>query len=144
MVNIDKKCYNIRYYLDYGYLTNNRITELELVNDTRQQRRIPLQAKARVYKIGNPEKTEVVLLDVSNFGASFKGPIILKPKDRIMLSISINHEDEVMESEEVAASVRWVERAEKDYLAGVKLDIKISDAGFPLFNRCLEYLKTHE
>ncbi len=114
------------------------------MDDTRQQRRIPLHAKARVYKIGSQEKPEAELLDVSNYGASFKVSIPLKPKDRIMLSISINHDDEVMESEEVAASVRWVERASKDYLVGAKLDIKISDKGFPLFNRCLEYLKTHE
>ncbi len=115
-----------------------------MLDDTRQQRRIPLEARAVVYKIGSQEKPDAVLLDVSNFGASFKTSVILKPKDRVMLSISINENDSIVTSEEVAASVRWVERAGKDYLAGVKLDIKISDAGFPLFNRCLEHLKLNE
>lgn len=117
-----------------------------MIDDTRQQRRIPLQAeaKARVYKIGSQEKPDAILLDVSNFGASFKTPVILKPKDRVMLSISIKENDSIVTSKEVAASVRWVERAEKDYIAGVKFDIKISDASFPLFNRCLEHLKLHE
>jgi hypothetical protein len=115
-----------------------------LVEDTRQQRRIPLSTRAHVQKFGAVEKTEAELVDLSNYGASFKVSLPLKANDRIKISISVIDKDETVESEEIAASVRWVEHLAKEYLAGVKFDIKISDKGFPVFNHCLEFLKTHE
>ena len=58
--------------------------------------------------------------------------------------MTLNQKDHVVQSEEVPATVRYVEQVKGDYLAGIKFNIKINDTGFPLFNQCLEYLKTHE
>lgn len=112
--------------------------------DTRRQRRIPVRAQANVHKIGSAIKINAELLDISNYGASFKTTVPFRANDRIEISISINEDGKVVESEEVAAGVRWVERSAREVQAGVKFDIMISDKGFPLFNQCLEFLKTHE
>lgn len=114
--------------------------------DTRQQRRIPLSADAEAYvqKFGTTQKIKAELVDLSNFGASFKASVPLKANDRIKISVSLNENGKVVVSEEVAASVRWVERSARENVAGAKFDIKISDKVFPIFNQCLEFLKTHE
>jgi hypothetical protein len=50
----------------------------------------------------------------------------------------------MVHSEEVSGTVRHVEHKMGINLAGIMFDIKINDTGFPIFNHCLEYLKTHE
>jgi hypothetical protein len=97
-----------------------------------------------VQKIATAERCKAELIDLSNYGASFKVSIPLKANDRVKVSISIDEGGEVVESEEVAASVRWMERSAREITVGVQFDIMITDKGFPLFNQCLEYLKTHE
>jgi len=114
------------------------------MESTRRQRRIPIRAQAKVHKIGSSLKINAELLDVSNYGASFKTTVPFRANDRIEISIAINTEGKVVESEEVTASIRWVERSARENQAGVKFDIMISGKGFPLFNQCLEFLKTHE
>ena len=114
------------------------------MEDTRRQRRMPISAEAKVHKIGSAAEINAQLLDISNYGASFKTMVPFRANDRIKISITINEEGKVVESEEVDASVRWVQRSAREILAGVKFDIMISEKGFPFFNQCLEFLKTHE
>lgn len=111
--------------------------------ETRQQRRIPISAEASVQKFGAAQKMRAELIDLSNYGASFKVSVPLKANDRIKITISVLNDGEVVESEEVVASVRWVERTARENVAGAKFDIKITDRVFPIFNHCLEFLKTH-
>ncbi len=124
---------------ELNYFKESRLRK----EDTRQQRRIPISAQASVQKFGAPGKIKAELVDLSNFGASFKVSVPLKANDRIKITISVIDKGESVESEEIAASVRWVERSARENLAGAKFDIKISDRGFPIFNHCLEFLKTN-
>ncbi len=58
--------------------------------------------------------------------------------------MTLNKQDQVVHSEEVPGTVRYVDRTMKINSAGIKFNIKINDRGFPIFNQCLEYLKTRE
>lgn len=112
--------------------------------DNRRQRRIPLTARATVKKLIGGDKIEAELVNISNFGACLKISTPLKVKEKIKVSIKVNEKDMVVNTEEVLATVRWVNGSGKDSTAGIMFSIKISDNGFPLFSRCLDYLKTHE
>ncbi len=111
---------------------------------TRRQRRIPISGLAKVLKIGSKATIDTELMDISNFGARFKTKVPFRANERIMLSIVLDEGGKIVGSEEVVASVRWMESSAKENSAGAQFDIKISDKGFPLFNQRLEYLKTHE
>ncbi|MEE9543936.1 MAG: PilZ domain-containing protein [Thermodesulfobacteriota bacterium] len=113
------------------------------MEENRRQRRIPISAEAMVHKIGTTGKVNVALFDISNYGASFKTTVPFRANDRIEISISVSEDGKVVDSEDVDASIRWVERSAREVQAGVKFDIMISEKGFPLFNQCLEFLKTH-
>ena len=112
--------------------------------EIRLQRRIPLSAKAKVIKLSNGDRNEAELVNISNYGASLKTTVPLKTNERIKVSMTLKKQYQVVHSEEVPSTVRYVERTNGNYLAGIKFDIKINDTGFPIFNQCLEYLKTHE
>ena len=113
------------------------------MEETRRQRRIPFSGQAKVLKIGSNTKIDAELMDISNYGARFKTKALFRTKDRIMISIPLIEDGEIIESEEVLASVRWMQHSSKVNSAGAQFDIKISDKGFPLFNRRLEILKTN-
>jgi hypothetical protein len=114
------------------------------MEDTRRQRRIPLRAEAKVIKLNGGDRANAELINVSNYGASLKTTVPLKTNERIKVSITTKKQYHVMQTEEVPGTVRYVERTKGIYLAGIKFNIKINDTGFPIFNQCLEYLKTHE
>ena len=114
------------------------------MDDVRRQRRIPLSAGAQVIRFGSSNRNEGELVNISNYGASLKTTVPLKSNERIKISMTLKQKDRVVQSEEVPATVRYVENVKGDYIAGIKFNIKINDAGFPLFNQCLDYLKTHE
>ena len=116
----------------------------DTMRQRRRQRRIPLSGLAKVLKIGSKAAVDAELMDISNYGARFKTTFPFRANDRIMLSIVLDQEGEIVASEEVVASVRWMENSSKEKSAGAQFDIKISDKGFPRFNQRLEYLKTHE
>jgi hypothetical protein len=118
--------------------------EVQNMEDTRRQRRIPLSAEAKVIKLSSGDRIEAELVSISNYGASLKTTIPLKNNDRIKVSITLNIQDQVVHSEEVPGTVRYVEHEMENYLVGIMFNIKISDTRFPIFNQCLEYLKTHE
>ncbi len=112
--------------------------------ENRKQRRIPLNIRAKMHKIASKEIIEAELVDISNHGASFKVTVPLNANDRIMISIVIDKNGKLVESEEVPASVRWVEGSAKEFLAGAKFDIMVCDKSLPIFNQCLEFLETCE
>jgi hypothetical protein len=114
------------------------------MENTRRQRRIPLSAEAKVIKISSGDIIEAELLNISNYGASLKTTVPLKNNERIKVSITLNMQDQMVHSEEAPGAVRSVEHKMEFYLAGIMFNIKINDTGFPIFNQCLEYLKTHE
>jgi hypothetical protein len=118
--------------------------EVQNMEDTRRQRRIPLSAGAKVIKLSSGDRIEAELVNISNYGASLKTTFPLKTNERIKVSITLNKQYQVVHSEEVPGTVRYVERTKGIYLAGKKFNIKINDTGFPIFNQCLEYLKTYE
>jgi hypothetical protein len=114
------------------------------MEETRRQRRIPLSAEAKVIKLSSGEKIEAELVNISNYGASLKTTALLKTNERIKVSITLNKQYQALHSEEVPGIVRYAERTMEIYLAGIKFNIKINDTGYPIFNRCLEYLKTRK
>ena len=114
------------------------------MEDNRRQRRIPLSTAAQVIKLGGGDKIEADVVNISNFGTGLKTTVPLKTNERIKVSMTLNKQDQVVHSEEVPGTVRYVDRTMKINSAGIQFNIKINDTGFPIFNQCLEYLKTHE
>lgn len=113
------------------------------MEDNRRQRRIPLGAEAKITKLIDGETIEAKVVDISCYGACLKTRLPLKTNDRIKVSITVtmNGQDQVTQSEEAPATVRWVKGSVKDHSAGIMFNIKINDRGFPIFNRCIEHLK---
>ena len=114
------------------------------MEDNRRQRRIPLNAEAKVTKLIGGEKIEATVVDISCYGACLKTRHpLLKTNDRIKVSITVamNGQNQVMQSEDALATVRWIKNSTKDFSVGVMFNIKINDRGFPVFNQCLEHLK---
>jgi hypothetical protein len=118
--------------------------EVQNMEEIRRQRRIPLSAQAKVIKLSSGDRIEAELVDISNYGASLKTTVPLKTNERIKVSMTLKKQYQVVHSEEVPGTVRYVERTKGNYLAGIKFNTKIHDTGFPIFNQCLEYLKTRE
>lgn len=112
------------------------------MEDSRRQRRIPLSTEAKVTKLISGEAIKATLVNISSYGACVKVKDPLRPNDKIKLSITLNREDQVVHSEDVLATVRYVKGVLKDYSVGIMFNIKITDKGFPIFTRCLESLKT--
>ncbi|NOS35556.1 MAG: hypothetical protein GQ522_02850 [Deltaproteobacteria bacterium] len=114
------------------------------MEEIRRQRRIPLSAEAKVIKLSSGDRYEAELVNISNYGARLKTTALLKTNERIKASMTLNKQDQVVYSEEVPGTVRYVERTMKFYSAGIQFNTKINDTGFPIFNQYLEYLKTRE
>ncbi|MFQ5442471.1 MAG: PilZ domain-containing protein [Thermodesulfobacteriota bacterium] len=114
------------------------------MEDNRQERRIPLCAGTTLTKSNGDDRIEAELVDISYYGVSLKTSAPLKTNERIKVSLTLNIQDQPVHSEEAPGSVRWVERSKEIYSAGIMFDIKINDKGFPIFHRCLEYLKSRE
>ena len=114
------------------------------MEDNRRQRRIPLSTAAQVIKLGGGDKIEADVVNISNFGTGLKTTVPLKTNERVMVSMTLNKRDQVVYSEEVPGTVRYVENTQGNNLAGITFNIKISDTGHPIINQCLEYLKTRE
>lgn len=114
------------------------------MEENRRQRRIPLSAGAKVTRLIGGEVIEATIIDISCYGASLKTKYPLRPNDRVKVSITVtvNGQGQVMQSEDALATVRWVKDSAKDYSSGIMFNIKINDRGFPIFTRCLEHLKT--
>jgi hypothetical protein len=112
------------------------------MEETRRQRRIPLSAEAKVIKLSSGDRIEAELVNISNYGASLKTTVPLQTNERVKVSMTLNKRDLLVHSEEVPGTVRYVENRKGNNLAGIKFDIKINDKGYPIFNQCLEYLKT--
>jgi len=117
--------------------------EMKKKENNRRQRRIPLSAEAQVVKLNGGDRIKAELVNISNYGASLKTTVPLKSNERIKVSMTLDKQGQVLHSEEVPGIVRYVERSMKTYLVGIKFNMTINDTGFPLFNQCLEYLKTH-
>ena len=114
------------------------------MEDNRRQRRLPLSAGAKVTRLIGGETTEATVVDISCYGACLKTKHPLKTNDRIKVSITVtmDGQDLVMQSEDALATVRWVKSSAKDSSAGIMFNVKINDRGFPVFNQCIEHLKT--
>jgi hypothetical protein len=124
-------------------LTVGYIMELQNMEDNRRQRRIPLSTAAQVAKLGSGDRIEAELVNISNYGASLKTTVPLQSNERVKVSMTLNKRNHFVHSEEVPGTVRYVNSTKGNDLAGIKFNIKISDSGFPKFNQCLDYLKTH-
>ncbi len=114
------------------------------MEDARRQRRIPLSAEAKAIKLSNDDRIEAELVNISNYSASLKTTVPLQTNERVKVSMTLNKRDHFVHSEEVPGTVRYVENRKGNNLAGITFDIKINDTELPIFNQCLEYLKTRE
>jgi len=114
------------------------------MNDIRRQRRIPLVTDARIIKLGSGESVDAKVVDVSNYGAGLRTKVPLNVNERIMVSVTLKQQSHFVHSEEVLSIVKHVENSKENSLAGINFIIRINDTVFPIFNQCLEYLKTHE
>lgn len=112
------------------------------MEENRQQKRLPLSTDATVLRLSSGDRMDAELVDISCYGASLKTSATLKANEQIMVSITLDKEGAVVQSEEAPGTVRWVERSGEAYLAGIMFNIKINDKKFPIFNESLEYLKT--
>ena len=114
------------------------------MENIRRQRRIPLSAEAKVIKLRSGDRIEAELVNISNYGARLKTTVPLKTNEIIKVSMALRNKYHVVHTEAVPGTIRYVEHTMKFYSTGMQFNIKINDTGFPIFNECLEYLKTHE
>jgi hypothetical protein len=119
---------------------------MEVLNmeEIRRQRRIPLSTAAKVIQLGSGDSIEAELVNISNFGTGLKTTVPLQTNERVKVSMTLNKRDIFVHSEEVPGTVRYVENTKGNNYSGIQFNIRINDTGFPIFNQCLEYLKTHE
>jgi hypothetical protein len=122
----------------------NHIISGRDMEDNRRQRRIPITTEAKVIKLNSTDRANVELINVSNYGASLMTTVPLKFNERIKVSITLKKKSHSLQTEEVPATVRYIERKIEGFLYGIQFNIKINDTGFPIFNQYLEHLKIHE
>ncbi len=113
------------------------------MEDNRRQWRIPISTPAQLAKISSGDRIEAELVNISNYGASLKTTVPLQSNERVKVSMTLNKRNLVVHSEEVPGTVRYVDSKKGNNIAGIKFNTKISVFGFPKFNQCLDYLKTH-
>ncbi len=94
------------------------------MENTRRQRRLPFSADAKVLKRNSGDRADAKIIDVSNYGTSLTTTIPFKINERIKVAIALNRQGQVVHSEEVPGTVRYVERSKRNYLVGIQFNKK--------------------